>query len=80
MFAPIGSHVNENEKHIYKNLKILKKEKIVWRYGGEAATHKIWPGSMQRFLRNLSLRTDDGRTTDGRLRHDSSSADKVKQS
>ena len=29
---------------------------------------------MQRFLRNLTLRTDDGH-----LRHDSSSADKVKQ-
>ncbi len=47
---------------------------MVWRYGGEGATRKIWPGSMQRFPRNLSLRTD------GRLRHDSSSADKVKQS
>ncbi len=52
---------------------------MVWRYGQEGATHKIWPGSMQRFPRNLSLRTD-GRTDDGRLRHDSSSADKVKQS
>ncbi len=63
---------------------------MVWRYGGYVASHKIWSGSMQRFLRNLSLRTDgrrttddgrtDGRTDDGRLRHDSSSADKVKQS
>ncbi len=64
---------------------------MVWRYGLEGATHKIWSGSMQQFPRNLSLRTadgrrtDDGRTTDGRkdhgrLRHDSSSAEKVKQS
>ncbi len=44
------------------------------------ATHKIWPGPMQRFSRNLSLRTTDGRTDNGRLRHDSGSADKVKQS
>ncbi len=47
---------------------------MFWRYGGEGATHKIWPGPMQRFPRNLSLWT-----MDGRLRHDSSSADKVKQ-
>ena len=32
---------------------------MVWRYGGKGATHKIWSGSMQRFLRNLSLRTTD---------------------
>ncbi len=31
---------------------------MVWRYSGEGATHKIWPGSIQRFPRNLSLRTD----------------------
>ena len=61
-------------------MKILKK-KMVRRYGEEGATHKTWPGSMQRCLRNLSLRTTDGRTMDdGRLRHDSSSADNVKQS
>ena len=36
---------------------------MLWRYGAEGVTHKIWPGSMQRFPRNLSLRTD-GRTTD----------------
>ncbi len=53
---------------------------MVWRYDGEGATHNILAGSMQRFLRNLSLRTDDGWTDDGRLRHDSSSGDKVKQS
>ncbi len=60
-----------------KNLKIEifeKRKKMVWRYGGEGATRKIWPGSMHRVPRNLSLRTD-GRTTDDlRLRHDSSSA------
>ena len=40
------------------NLKIWKKQNnIVWRYDGEGATHKIWPGSMQRFLRNLCLPT-----------------------
>ncbi len=36
---------------------------MVWRYGREGATHKIWSESMQRFLRNLSLRTTDGRRT-----------------
>ncbi len=36
---------------------------MVWRYGEEGASHKIWPGSIQRFPRNLSLRTDDGRRT-----------------
>ena len=46
---------------------------MVWRYGGEGATYKIWPGYMQRFPRNLNLRTD-GRTDAGRLRYDSSSA------
>ncbi len=34
---------------------------MVWRYGGQVASQKIWSGSMQRFMRNLSLRTD-GRT------------------
>ena len=46
---------------------------MVWRYGGERATHKIWCGSMQRFPRNLSLRTDartDARTDDGRTTTD----------
>ena len=49
MFAPIGSHVNENKKN-RKNLKSLKKGKmhgmeIWWRDGDmvEGATHKIWP-------------------------------------
>ncbi len=71
----------KKKKKNRKNLNISKKEKkIVWRYGGEGATHKIWYGSMQRrFPRNLSLQTTDGRTDDGRLRHDSSSADKVKR-
>ncbi len=32
---------------------------MVWRYRGERATHKIWSGFMQRFLRNLSLWTTD---------------------
>ncbi len=31
-------------------------------------------------IENFEKTTDDGRTDDGRLRHDSSSADKVKQS
>ncbi len=55
---------------------------MFWRYGGEGDTHKIWSGSMQRLLRNLvyGRRTDGRRADDGRLRHDSSSADKVKQS
>ncbi len=43
---------------------------------GDRATHKIWRGSMQRFLRNLNLQTmDDGQTNDRCLRHNSSSAD-----
>ncbi len=37
---------------------------MAWRYGGVGATHKIWPESMQRFPRNWSLQTTDGRTTD----------------
>ncbi len=45
---------------------------MVWRCGEGA---KFCPGCMQRFLRNLSFRR-----TDDCLRHDSSSADKVKQS
>ncbi len=58
---------------------------MVWRYDGEGAIHKMLPGSMEWFLRNLDLRTDDERRTDGatddaRLCHDSSSADKIKQS
>ncbi len=64
-----------------KNLKIEnfdKKRKNVWRYGGEGATHRIWPGSMAAVSEKLEF-TDDGRTDghttdDGRLRHDSSSA------
>ena len=39
---------------------------MVWRYGEQGVVHKIWPGSMQWFPRNLTL------WTDGRLRHDSS--------
>ena len=41
---------------------------MVWRHGGEGATHKGRPGSTQWFQRNLSLRM-----TDGRLRHNSTS-------
>ena len=49
---------------------------MVWIYGGEGASHKIWSGSMQWFLRNLTLQTDDGQTTDDeRLHHDSSQAE-----
>ena len=47
---------------------------MVWRYCAEGATHKIWLGFMQRFPRNLSLRTDGRTADDGRQRHDSSSA------
>ena len=39
---------------------------MFWRYGGEGATHNIGPVSMQRFLRNPSLRSTDARRTDGR--------------
>ena len=39
-----------------------KKKNIVWRYGGEGATHKIWPRPMQWFPRNLSLQATDGQT------------------
>ena len=40
------------------------------------ALHKIWTGSMLLLLRNPSRQTTDN----GRLRLDSTSADKVKQS
>ena len=70
--------LKKRRKKNYKNLKILKKEKKVWRYGGEGANHKILPGSMQQCPRNLSLQTN--LLVYGRMRHDSSSADKVKQS
>ncbi len=50
-----------------KNLNIenfeKKRKQIVRGYDGEGATHKICSGSMQRFPRNLSLRTTDGRRT-----------------
>ena len=36
-----------------------KTKKKFLRYGGEGATHKICHGSMQRFLRNMSLWTTD---------------------
>ncbi len=51
---------NRKKKMNIENVE--KRKKMVWRYGGEGATHKIWPGSMQRFPRNLSLRTDGRRT------------------
>ncbi len=40
---------------------------MVWQYGGEGATHKVWPGSMQRLLRNQSLWTTDGRMDGQRM-------------
>ncbi len=52
----------KNRKHL-KITNFEKKKKMVWRYGGKGATHKVWHGSMQRFLRNLSLQTD-GQMTD----------------
>ena len=55
----------ENFENKTKQNKTKKKKTIVWLYSREGATHKIWPGFMQRFLRSLSLRTTDGRT-DGR--------------
>ncbi len=65
MFVPIGYHVNENEK---KNRK-KKKEKMVWIYGEEGATHKIWPGSIHAAVFEKPEFTDACAT-----------ADKVKQS
>ena len=53
---------NRKNLKIEKFEKTNKQKKVVWRYGGEGATHKIWPGSMQRFPRNLSLWTDGPRT------------------
>ena len=55
---------------------------MVWRYGGGGVTHKVWSESIQWFLTNLIFgpQTDGQWTDDGRLRHDSSSADKVKES
>ncbi len=51
----IFARMYEKEKKNRKNLKIKNFErtkqykKIVWRYGGEGYTHKVWPGTMQRF-------------------------------
>ena len=60
----MGLHVNENEKTNHINAKIKKKEKKIG-YKKQIAFHKIWPGSMQHFLRNLSLWTRKcGQTTD----------------
>ncbi len=64
----MGSYVNENKKKC-KNSKIenfvkrkkKKKKRTAWRYGGQGVDHKIWSGPMQRFLRNLSLPTTNGR-------------------
>ncbi len=60
-------------------MKILKKEKngleIWWR--GSYPQHLAW---IHAAVSEKLEFTDDGRTDDGRLRHDSSSADKVKQS
>ncbi len=86
IFAPIVSHGSENGKKIVKKLKNehfdLEKEKKV---SGDMVERELprkfgMDPCRERFLRNLNLRTDDGRTDDGRLRHDSSSADKVKHS
>ncbi len=82
MFAPIGSHVNENEKKC-KNLKIKNFEK------GKKNDLEIWlrgsyPQNLAWIHAAVSEKpefTEDGWTTNnGRLRHDSSSADKVKMS
>ena len=78
-------HVNENEKKNRKNLenenfeKKRKKKCSGDMVDRERPAKKSLPGSMQQFPRNLSLLTG-GRMDEGRLRHNSSSADKVKQS
>ena len=57
---------------------------MFWRYAEQMSTHKDSPEPMQRFLRNLGLRTTDGRQTDAgrtddrRPCPDCSSADKIK--
>ncbi len=53
---------------------------MVWGYGGEGATHKIWPGSIQRFPRNLSLRTTDACAMTVALLTKSSRAKKLHES
>ncbi len=58
-YGPMLMKTKKNRKNL--TIENFDKKKIVWRYGGEGAAHKIWSGSMQRFLRNLSLRTTDGR-------------------
>ena len=72
---PQGPMLMKKKKN-HKELKIENFEKTKqnekwsgWRYGGQVASHKIWSRTMQRFPRNVSLRTDNGC-----LHHDSSSA------
>ncbi len=82
ILAPMGSHVNEKEKKNRKNLKIKtfeKKEKKIgleiWRIGSFPQNFAWIHGAV---FEKFEL--TEGGTDDGRLRHDSSSADRVKQS
>ncbi len=74
-------------KKTRKNLKIgnfeWTKKKRVRKYGREAAAHRCWPGFKEWFPRKVSLRTTDGRATEGRrmpVPQQYRSADKGKQS
>ncbi len=68
-------------KKIHKNLKIENFEKR--KYGLEIWWRGSYPQNLAWIHQAVSEKrefTDDERTDDRRLRHDSSSADKVKQS
>ncbi len=66
--AAIVSYLNGNEKQNRKNLK-------VWRYGGYVPPHKKMALSHAVLCGKPKL--TDGRTDDGRLRYDNSSAVKT---
>ncbi len=79
MFAPIGSHVNESEKKIVKLVKIVNFEK---KSGLEIWWIESYPQNLTQIHAVVSEKSEftDGQTDDGRLCHDSSSADNAKQS
>ena len=60
ILAPIGYHVNNNEKQNRKNLKsensdkTNKQTKKKKKEKKNIASHEIWSGSIRRFLRNLN--------------------------
>ena len=73
---PMLTKTKNKKNKIAKIWKLEKRKKNgleIWWIG--SGPQNFWPGSMQQFLRNLSLQMDDRH-----LHHDSGSADKVNQS